>query len=65
MKTAERKNRRLFSEEEYNLDDEDAALVRRVFSKYTGRKVTGEFIFPASQGTARTVKVREVVRKSE
>lgn len=65
MKTAERKNHRLLSEEEYNLDDSTADELRRLLSKITGRRVTGEVIFPASQGTARTAKVREVIRKSE
>jgi hypothetical protein len=60
-----RKSVKLVAEEEYNISKELTAEARRLASKITGRKVTGELVISLSQGGVSTVRVREVVKQTE
>ena len=55
----------MVAEEEYNISEELTAEARRLASKITGRKVTGELVINLSQGGVSAVRVREVVNKTK
>ena len=61
MTGARIKKRRALAEEEYNLDDELAAELRRFVSKLTGRRVTGSLTVHLAEGGINSVKLLEVV----
>jgi hypothetical protein len=60
-----RKGVKLVAEEEYTISEELTAEARRLASKITGRKVTGELVINLNQGGVSTVRVREVVKQTE
>lgn len=60
-----RKSVKLVAEEEYNISQELTAEARRLASKITGRKVTGELVINLNQGGVSTVRVREVVNQTK
>ncbi|MDT5159505.1 MAG: hypothetical protein QOH51_3862 [Acidobacteriota bacterium] len=60
-----RKSVKLMAEEEYTISEELTAEARRLASKITGRKVTGELVINLNQGGVSTVRVREVVKQTK
>ena len=59
------KNVKVVAEEEYNISEELTAEARRLASKITGRKVTGELVINLNQGGISAVRVREVINKTK
>ena len=59
------KNVKVVAEEEYSISEELTAEARRLASKITGRKVTGELVINLNQGGVSAVRVREVVNKTK
>lgn len=64
MKNAGTKSLKLYSEEEYNLNNEQRAELRRIVARIVGRRLTGELVVNLAEGGVNTVKVREVVKRT-
>jgi len=60
-----RKSVKLVAEEEHNISEELTAEARRLASKITGRKVTGELVINLNQDGVSAVRVREVVNRTK
>jgi hypothetical protein len=48
--------------EEYNLNDEESAELRRLLAKIIGRRVTGEVVVNLAQGGVNAFRLREAVK---